>query len=126
MNGMNDEWGAQDLASVGANDATRESHLAQLLARNIELLEQLIAMQGTVKPKGWRKQSTAGPSSRTVMTRSWLRTTLKFDGPQSWSEIQARAKAQGFSNSTLRLVRHDVAVKEYKDGRRVIWRLKED
>lgn len=125
---MNGQSAAHDFAPPLALHAYSDGqleHFIKLMERTCELLERFVEENDDGRPRV-RVRSTASPSSRTVMTRSWLRVMLKIEGPMSWAVIADKAKAQGFSNATLRKVRHDVAIKEYQDGHRVIWRLKED
>jgi len=118
--GMMDEWADHSLAHEFApTPASELTAIKLLLERVVELLEQ-----GTRK-KARKREPRIGTSSKTVMTESWLRVTLKINGPLSWATIATIAEEQGFSERTLRRVRHGIAVKDRR-GRQVIWRLKED
>lgn len=126
---MNGEYAGHDFApplALDAYDDGQQGQLIKLLGRTIELLEQLVEQNGGAQPRPRRRTDSVASSSKTVMTRSWLRVTLKIEGPLPWATITAMAEKQGFSERTLRRVRHDVAVKEYQDGHQVNWRLKED
>lgn len=110
----------------------RDDTLNRLLAAQertavaVERLVELLAKDGGDVVAAPRRRSS-GKASRTVMTRSWLRMTLRENGPMSWARIVVAADAApggGFSEKTLRRVRDDIAVVE-RTGGQVLWRLKE-
>lgn len=116
-----DDFADHELAPTFAHTpASQLSAIKLLLERVVELMEQGV---GTKRRR--RAPREGSPSSKMVMSESWLRVTLKINGPLSWATIATIAEEQGFSERTLRRIRHNVAVKNQR-GRQVTWHLKED
>lgn len=72
-----------------------------------------------------RYPGKAGEFSPRHGARSFVVVQL-LDGPKTWKEIAAEGEKFGQSESTMRLVRHEVATLKHRKGQPPLWVLKEE